>query len=120
MKRSHIIVILNALLLSSSLLTRKIMIPPILFLIQKIQLFLAGKNKSLINPRNLELKKLNYWEEYANKLKKSEPEYEEESLYKPMISFGIGTLSFFGDIGDTILVKIILKDLRFKVVFLTQ
>ena len=62
-------------------------------------------NKSLINPRNLELKQQNYWEAYAEKLRKPEVDTYEESLYKPMISLGIGTLSFFGDVGDTMIGK---------------
>ena len=62
----------------------------------------AGTNKSLINPRNLELKQKNYWELYAEKLKKPvQDDSYEESLYKPMISLGLGRLSFFGDVGDT-------------------
>jgi hypothetical protein len=101
MKRKHIIVIL-ILLLSSSLFNAQNNDSTNIILDSKDTIVSSGKAKSLINPRNLELKKLNYWEEYANKLKKSEPEYEEESLYKPIVSFGVGTLSFFGDIGDTV------------------
>ena len=101
MKRNHIIVIL-ILLLSCSLFNAQNNDSTNIILNSKDTIVSIGKAKSLINPRNLELKKLNYWEEYANKLKKSEPEYEEESLYKPIVSFGIGTLSFFGDIGDTV------------------
>ena len=101
MKRKHIIVIL-ILLLSSSLFNAQNNDSTDIILDSKDTIVSSGKAKSLINPRNLELKKLNYWEEYANKLKKSEPEYEEESLYKPTVSFGVGTLSFFGDIGDTV------------------
>lgn len=101
MKRKHIIVIL-ILLLSSSLFNAQNNDSTDIILDSKDTIVSSGKAKSLINPRNLELKKLNYWEEYANKLKKSEPEYEEESLYKPIVSFGVGTLSFFGDIGDTV------------------
>jgi hypothetical protein len=101
MKRKHIIVIL-ILLLSSSLFNAQNNDSTNIILDSKDTIVSSGKAKSLINPRNLELKKLNYWEEYAKKLKKSEPEYEEESLYKPTVSFGVGTLSFFGDIGDTV------------------
>ena len=101
MKRKHIIVIL-IILLSSSLFNAQNNDSTNIILDSKDTIVSSGKAKSLINPRNLELKKLNYWEEYANKLKKSEPEYEEESLYKPIVSFGVGTLSFFGDIGDTV------------------
>ena len=101
MKRNHIIVIL-ILLLSSSFFNAQNNDSNNVILDSKDTIISSGKPKSLINPRNLELKKLNYWEEYANKLKKSEPEYEEESLYKPIVSFGVGTLSFFGDIGDTL------------------
>ena len=101
MKKNHIIVIL-ILLLSSSLFNAQNNDSTNIILDSKDTIVSSGKAKSLINPRNLELKKLNYWEEYANKLKKSEPEYEEESLYKPIVSFGVGTLSFFGDIGDTV------------------
>ena len=74
-------------------------------------------NRSLINPKNLELKQKNYWEDYIKKTKKSQSVSNEEELYKPMLSIGIGTLSFFGDIGDTVLGKIELKGLLFKVVF---
>ncbi len=105
MKRKHIIVIL-ILLLSSSLFNAQNNDSNDIILDSKDTIVSSGKAKSLINPRNLELKKLNYWEEYANKLKKSESEYEEESLYKPIVSFGIGTLAFYGDIGDTLNGKI--------------
>ena len=101
MKIKHIIVIL-ILLLSSSLLNAQNNDSTNIILDSKDTIISIGKSRSLINPRNLELKKLNYWEEYANKLKNVEPEYEEESLYKPIVSLGIGTLSFFGDIGDTV------------------
>ena len=37
-------------------------------------------NKSLINPRNLELKQQNYWEAYAEKLRKPVVDTYEESL----------------------------------------
>jgi hypothetical protein len=105
MKRKHIIVIL-ILLLSSSLFNAQNNDSTDIILDSKDTIVSSGKAKSLINPRNLELKKLNYWEEYANKLKKPESEYEEESLYKPIVSFGIGTLAFYGDIGDTLNGKI--------------
>ena len=105
MKRNHIIVIL-ILLLSSSLFNAQNNDSTNIILDSKDTIVSSGKAKSLINPRNLELKKLNYWEEYASKLKKSEPKYEEESLYKPIVSFGIGTLAFYGDIGDTLNGKI--------------
>ena len=59
-------------------------------------------SKSLINPKNLELKQKNYWEDYIKKTKKSQSVSNEEELYKPILSVGIGTLSFFGDIGDTV------------------
>ena len=101
MKRKHFIVILNLLLLSS-LFNAQNNDSTDIILDSKDTIVTSGKGKSLINPRNLELKKLNYWEEYAERLKKPEPEYEEESLYKPTVSFGVGTLSFFGDIGDTV------------------
>ena len=101
MKRKHIIVILNLLLISSFFNAQNNDSINII-LDSKDTIVSSGKGKSLINPRNLELKKLNYWEEYANKLKKPEPEIEEESLYKPIVSFGIGTLSLYGDLGDTI------------------
>ena len=61
-----------------------------------------NNSKSLINPRSLELKQKNYWEDYAKKTKKSQSVSNEEELYKPILSVGIGTLSFFGDIGDTV------------------
>jgi len=59
-------------------------------------------SRSLINPRNLEIKQKNYWEDYAKKTKKSQSVSNEEELYKPILSIGIGTLSFFGDLGDTV------------------
>ena len=69
MKIKHIIVIL-ILLLSSSLLNAQNNDSTNIILDSKDTIISIGKSKSLINPRNLELKKLNYWEEYANKLKK--------------------------------------------------
>ena len=59
-------------------------------------------NRSLINPRNLELKQKNYWEDYIKKTKKSQSVSNEEELYKPILSIGIGPLSFLGDVGDTV------------------
>ena len=59
-------------------------------------------NRSLINPKNLELKQKNYWEDYIKKTKKSQSVSNEEELYKPILSIGIGPLSFLGDIGDTV------------------
>ena len=68
----------------------------------KDTIILNNNQRSLINPRNLELKQKNYWEEFTKKTKKAENASEEEELYKPIISVGVGTLSFFGDIGDTV------------------
>ena len=59
-------------------------------------------NRSLINPKNLELKQKNYWEDYIKKTKKSQSVSNEEELYKPILSIGIGPLSFLGDVGDTV------------------
>ena len=71
-------------------------------------------SRSLINPKNLELKQKNYWEDYIKKTKKSQSVSNEEELYKPMLSIGIGTLSFFGDVGDTVLGKDRIKRAPFQ------
>ena len=67
MKRKHIIVLI--LLLLSSLYNAQNNDSTNIILDSKDTIVSSGKAKSLINPTNLELKKLNYWEEYANKLK---------------------------------------------------
>ena len=100
MIRNQIIFILSLLLLSSVIYSQNSDSINII-LDSKDTIIPSGRNKSLINPKNLELKKLNYWEEYSQRLKNPQPEFEEESLYKPTVSLGVGTLSFFGDIGDT-------------------
>ena len=101
MIRNQIIFILSLLLLSSVIYSQNSDSINII-LDSKDTIIPSGRNKSLINPKNLELKKLNYWEEYSQRLKNPQPEFEEESLYKPTVSLGVGTLSFFGDIGDTL------------------
>ena len=68
MKRKQILVILNLLLLSS-LFNAQNNDSTNVILDSKDTIITSGKGKSLINPRNLELKKLNYWENYAEKLK---------------------------------------------------
>ena len=101
MERKHLIVITIISLLCTCFKAQTIDSSAVI-LDSKDTIILNNNQRSLINPRNLELKQKNYWEEFTKKIKKAENATDEEELYKPIISVGVGTLSFFGDIGDTV------------------
>ena len=101
MERKHLIVITIISLLCTCFKAQTTDSSAVI-LDSKDTIILNNNQRSLINPRNLELKQKNYWEEFTKKTKKAENASEEEELYKPIISVGVGTLSFFGDIGDTV------------------
>ena len=101
MERKHLLVIVGILFFCSYSYAQTIDSSAVI-LDSKDTIKINNNSRSLINPRNLELKQKNYWEDYAKKTKKSESVSNEEELYKPILSVGVGTLSFFGDIGDTI------------------
>ena len=101
MERKHLLFIVATLFFCSYSYTQTIDSTAVI-LDSKDTIKINNNSRSLINPRNLELKQKNYWEDYAKKTKKSESVSNEEELYKPILSIGVGTLSFFGDIGDTI------------------
>ena len=101
MERKHLLVIVGILFFCSYSYAQTIDSTAVI-LDSKDTIKINNNSRSLINPRNLELKQKNYWEDYAKKTKKSESVSNEEELYKPILSVGVGTLSFFGDIGDTI------------------
>ena len=101
MERKHLLVIVGILFFCSHSYAQTIDSTAVI-LDSKDTIKINNNSRSLINPRNLELKQKNYWEYYAKKTKKSESVTKEEELYKPILSLGVGTLSFFGDIGDTI------------------
>ena len=101
MERKHLIVITIISLLCTCFKAQTTDSSSVI-LDSKDTIILNNNQRSLINPKNLELKQKNYWEEFTKKTKKAENASEEEELYKPIISVGVGTLSFFGDIGDTV------------------
>jgi len=101
MERKHLLVIVGILFFCSYSYAQTIDSTAVI-LDSKDTIKINNNSRSLINPRNLELKQKNYWEDYAKKTKKSESVSNDEELYKPILSVGVGTLSFFGDIGDTI------------------
>ena len=101
MERKHLLVIIGILFFCSHSYAQTIDSTAVI-LDSKDTIKINNNSRSLINPRNLELKQKNYWEDYAKKTKKSQSVSNEEELYKPMLSIGLGTLSFFGDIGDTV------------------
>jgi hypothetical protein len=101
MERKHLLLIVATLFFCSYSYAQTIDSTAVI-LDSKDTIKINNNSRSLINPRNLELKQKNYWEDYAKKTKKSESVSNEEELYKPILSIGVGTLSFFGDIGDTI------------------
>ena len=101
MERKHFLVIVGILFFCSYSYAQTIDSTAVI-LDSKDTIQINNNSRSLINPRNLELKQKNYWEDYAKKTKNSESVSNEEELYKPILSVGIGTLSIFGDIGDTI------------------
>ena len=64
---------------------------------------IGNKNsRSLINPKNLEIRQKKYWEDVIDTSNEIEEESNQEKLFKPMVSIGIGSLSFLGDIGDSV------------------
>ena len=64
---------------------------------------IGNKNsRSLINPKNLEIRQKKYWEDVIDNSNEIEQESNQEKLFKPMVSIGIGSLSFLGDIGDSV------------------
>ncbi len=101
MERKHLLLIVGTLFFCSYSYAQTIDSTAVI-LDSKDTIKINNNSRSLINPRNLEIKQKNYWEYYAKKTKKSESVTKEEELYKPILSLGVGTLSFFGDIGDTI------------------
>ena len=101
MERKHLIVITIISLLCTCFKAQTTDSSAVI-LDSKDTIIINNNQRSLINPRNLELKQKNYWEEFTKKIKKAENATDEEELYKPIISVGVGTLSFFGDIGDTV------------------
>lgn len=101
MERKHLLVIAGILFFCSYSYAQTIDSTAVI-LDSKDTIKINNDSRSLINPKNLELKQKNYWEDYIKKTKKSQSVSNEEELYKPILSVGIGTLSFFGDIGDTI------------------
>lgn len=101
MERKHLLLIVGTIFFCSYSYAQTIDSTAVI-LDSKDTIKINNNSRSLINPRNLEIKQKNYWEYYAKKTKKSESVTKEEELYKPILSLGVGTLSFFGDIGDTI------------------
>jgi cell division protein FtsN len=101
MGRRHLLFILITLFFCSYSYDQKVDSSAVI-LDSKDTIKTKNDSRSLINPRNLEIKQKNYWEDYAKKTKKSQSVSNEEELYKPILSIGIGTLSFFGDLGDTV------------------
>ena len=101
MERKHILVFINILFFCSYSYAQTIDSSAVI-LDSKDTIKLNNNSRSLINPKNLELKQKNYWKDYAKKSKKSQSVSNEEELYKPILSVGVGTLSFFGDLGDTV------------------
>ena len=101
MERKHFLVILSFILFCKCFKGQTVDSSAVI-LDSKDTIILNNKNRSLINPRNLELKQKKYWENFSKTTNENETDANLEELYKPMLSIGIGTLSFFGDIGDTI------------------
>ena len=101
MERKHLLVIVGILFFCSYSFAQTVDSSAVI-LDSKDTIKTNNDNRSLINPKNLELKQKNYWEDYIKKTKKSQSVSNEEELYKPILSIGIGPLSFLGDIGDTV------------------
>lgn len=101
MERKHFLVILSFILFYKCFQGQTVDSSAVI-LDSKDTIILNNKSRSLINPRNLELKQKKYWENFSKTTNENETDANLEELYKPMLSIGIGTLSFFGDIGDTI------------------
>ena len=101
MERKHFLVILSFILFCKCFQGQTVD-SSALILDSKDTIILNNKRRSLINPRNLELKQKKYWENFSKTTNEKQTDANLEDLYKPILSIGIGTLSFFGDIGDTI------------------
>ena len=101
MGRKHFLVILSFILFCECFQGQTVDSSSVI-LDSKDTIILNNKSRSLINPRNLELKQKKYWENFSKTTNNNESDDNLEKLYKPILSVGIGTLSFFGDIGDTI------------------
>ncbi len=101
MERKHFLFILSFILFCKCFQGQTVDSSAVI-LDSKDTIILNNKSRSLINPRNLELKQKKYWENFSKTTNENETDANLEELYKPMLSIGIGTLSFFGDIGDTI------------------
>ena len=101
MERKHFLVILSFILFCKSFQGQTVDSSAVI-LDSKDTIILNNKRRSLINPRNLELKQKKYWENFSKTTNENQTDANLEDLYKPILSIGIGTLSFFGDIGDTI------------------
>jgi len=101
MERKHLLFILSILFVCSYSYAQRVDSSAVI-LDSKDTIKTNNDSRSLINPKNLELKQKNYWEDYIKKTKKSQSVSNQEELYKPMLSIGIGTLSFLGDVGDTV------------------
>ena len=101
MERKHFLVILSFILFCKCFQGQTVDSSAVI-LDSKDTIILNNKRRSLINPRNLELKQKKYWENFSKTTNEKQTDANLEDLYKPILSIGIGTLSFFGDIGDTI------------------
>ena len=101
MERKHLLVIVGILFFCSYSYAQTVDSSAVI-LDSKDTIKTNNDNRSLINPKNLELKQKNYWEDYIKKTKKSQSVSIEEELYKPILSIGIGPLAFLGDVGDTV------------------
>ena len=101
MERKHFLIILSFILFCKSFQGQTVDSSAVI-LDSKDTIILNNKRRSLINPRNLELKQKKYWENFSKTTNEKQTDANLEDLYKPILSIGIGTLSFFGDIGDTI------------------
>ena len=84
MERKHLLVIVGILFFCSYSYAQTIDSTAVI-LDSKDTIKINNNSRSLINPRNLELKQKNYWEDYAKKSKKSESVSNEEELYKPIL-----------------------------------
>ena len=75
---------------------------PLIILDTKDTIIGNKNSRSLINPKNLEIRQKKYWEDVIDTSNEIEEESNQEKLFKPMVSIGIGSLSFLGDIGDSV------------------
>ena len=113
MVRKHFLVILSFILFCECFHGQTVDSSTVI-LDSKDTIILNKKIRSLINPRNLEIKQKKYWENFSKTTNINETDDNLEKLYKPILSIGIGTLSFFGDIGDTITGKNRIKRAPFQ------